>query len=137
MEPQPSDFVIDGIDPTVFRRREWRRICKRARVGHRRPNDLRDTYASQLLTAGVQIGYISAQLGHSSVAVTADHYARWCGGAVYREPLQIQPGEVPADLLSRLGSDPSSDPKRDTESRKSWWSQRDLNPCLQGENLVS
>jgi hypothetical protein len=31
---------------------------------------------------------VSAQLGHADVAVTAKHYAAWCGGAEYRDPLQ-------------------------------------------------
>jgi integrase len=42
-------------------------------VGHRRIKDLRDTYASQLLTAGIQLGYVSAQLSHANVAITAQH----------------------------------------------------------------
>jgi len=44
----------------------------------------------------------SAAFGHSDVSVTARHYARWAGGDGYRAPLTIEPGEVPADLLSRL-----------------------------------
>jgi len=55
-------------------------ILQRARVGQRALKDLlRDTYASQLLTARVQLGYVSRQLGHSDVAVTARPYARWAG----------------------------------------------------------
>ena len=51
---------------------------------------------------GVQLGYVSQQLGHAHVAVTARHYARWCGGDVYREPIQLALGEVPADFLARV-----------------------------------
>ena len=57
---------------------------------------------SQLLTAGVQLGWISRQLGHADVATTAQHYARWAGGDAYRLPLEIAPGEIPADLLARI-----------------------------------
>ncbi len=35
------------------------------------------------------------------VAVTAKHYARWVGGARYREPMPLESDEVPADLLAR------------------------------------
>ena len=45
--------------------------------------------------------------------MTARHYAKWIESDGYREPLTIQAGEVPADLLARLGgekSDPTSDP---------------------------
>ncbi len=109
-EPPGSEaFVLAGVEPSNFRNREWRRILKRARIGHRAMKDLRDTFASQLLTAGVQLGYVSAQLGHADVAVTAHHYARWIEDDHYREPMRIEPGEVPADLLARL-SDPNVTP---------------------------
>ena len=109
--PGPEALVLEGVAPRNFRNREWRRILKRVGIGHRRLKDLRDTYASQLLTAGVQLGYVSLQLGHSDVAVTARHYARWCGDDVYRDPIALAEGEVPADLLSRLaGERPQGDP---------------------------
>ena len=70
--------------------------------------DLRDTYASQLLTCGVQLGYVSRQLGHSKPTVTADHYAKWCGGDDYRDPLTPRNGELPADLLARIPAESPS-----------------------------
>ena len=49
------------------------------------------------------MGYVQVQLGHSTPQVTASHYAKWCAtGGVYREPLRLLEGEVPADLLARL-----------------------------------
>ena len=45
---------------------------------------------------------------HSDVSTTARHYARWAGGDAYIEPLAIEPGEVPADLLARLPKSPHS-----------------------------
>lgn len=104
-QPSPAALVLEGIDPDNFRRREWRRVCTAAELGVRSIKDLRDTFASQLLTAGVQLGYVSTALGHSDVAVTARHYARWIGGAEYRDPMTLAPGEVPADFLARLPSD--------------------------------
>ena len=50
----------------------------------------------------MQLGYVSLALGHSDVAVTARHYARWAGGDDYREPLALEWGEVPPELLARL-----------------------------------
>jgi len=76
-KPAPDELVLKGIDPWNFRKRAWRRILERAGIGHRSIKDLRDTYASQLLTAGVQLGYISVQLGHADPNMTANHYARW------------------------------------------------------------
>lgn len=94
-EPGPDAFVLVGVNVDSFRVNAWRRICKRAGIGHRAMKDLRDSYACHLLTAGVQ-------LGHSDVATTARHYARWTGGDLYREPLHLEPGEVPSDFLARI-----------------------------------
>jgi len=47
----PSDHVLGDMDDGAFRKRPWRRILKRAEIGHRALKDLRDTFASQLLSA--------------------------------------------------------------------------------------
>jgi integrase len=112
-EPGPEAFVLPDLDPANFRHREWRRILRRAKVENRQMKDLRDTFASQLLSAGVQLGYVSQQLGHSNVAVTAGHYARWCGeGDEYRDPIVLKHAELPADVLARLVGSPPSPPSR-------------------------
>ena len=100
-QPGPGALVFPGLDGDNFRAREWRRICERAGVGHRALKDLRDTFASQLLTAGVQLGYISAQLGHADVATTAKHYAAQVEGQSYSRPAELADGELPADLIER------------------------------------
>ena len=69
---------------------------------HRARAVSRDTFASQLVTCGVPIGYVSKQLGHAGIEITSKHYAKWAGGDDYREPLRRKPGEVPADFLARL-----------------------------------
>lgn len=94
--------MVGGIEPSNFQHRTWRRVLKRADIGPRTIKDLRDTFASQLLSAGVQLGYVSQQLGHADVSVTARHYARWCGGNAYREPLSLLEDEIPADFLARF-----------------------------------
>lgn len=108
--PEPGALVLADFDPNTFRLAGWRRICAAAGLGRRNMKDLRDSFASHLLSAGVPLGYISAQLGHADVAVTAKHYARWTGGGEYRNPLTVAPGEVPADLLARLAGDPTLTP---------------------------
>ena len=38
------------------------------------------------------------------MTTTATHYAKWCeSDGIYREPMRLGEGEVPADLLARLG----------------------------------
>ena len=99
--PSPDALILEGTDASNFRKRQWRRICERAGLGHRSIKDLRDTYASQLLMAGISIGYISRQLGHAGTQITSEHYAKWLSED-YVEPMALEPGEVPADLLARL-----------------------------------
>jgi integrase len=110
---RPEEGPVALLDHGNYRNRHFRKVCQEAGIGPalkadgssraRAPKDLRDTFASQLLTAGVQLGYVSRQLGHSDVSVTARHYARWAGGDAYRSPLEVREDEVPADLLFRLG----------------------------------
>jgi len=108
--PAPEAAVLPGFEPHNFSTRAWRRITERAGIGHRAPKDLRDTFASWVLSLGVQLGYVSQQLGHADVAVTARHYARWCGGDVYRDPMPLEAGEVPADLIARASEWSQSGP---------------------------
>ena len=87
----------------MFRQGAWRRILRAADIGHWRLKDLRDTFASQLLTLGIPIQYIARQLGHAKIGVTEDHYAKWLGeDDLYVHPPSLEEGEVPADLLARL-----------------------------------
>jgi len=101
--PLEDEHVLH-IHPSNFNRRDWASICKRARVGHVRYKDLRDTFASWLITCGVPLGYVSRQLGHSDLAVTARHYVKWAAGDEYRDTMARETGELPADLLARLDS---------------------------------
>ena len=127
-QPGPRTLVLKGVDADNFRKREWRRICDRAEIGHRAMKDLRDTYASQLLTCGVQLGYVSRQLGHSKPTVTADHYAKWCGGDDYRNPLAPRDGELPADLLARIPAESPSYSRHSGDPTRLGVGREDQNP---------
>ncbi len=121
-EPGPDSFVLGDLDPSNFRAREWRRILKRAGIGHRCYKDLRDTFASHLFSAGVQLGYVSSQLGHKDVAVTARHYAKWVDREGYREPMRLRTGDVPCDFIGRMAyespqSPPNEEAAEDAASR--------------------
>lgn len=100
--PGPQERVLAGFSARNYHARHFDAVCAAAKLPHHTPKDLRDTFASQLLTAGIQLGYISTQLGHADVATTARHYARWAGGTAYRRALELAAGEVPADLIARV-----------------------------------
>ena len=100
-QPGAQERVLPRFHVRNYRDRHFEPVCKAAGLVGRKPKDLRDTFASQLLTAGVALGYISEQLGHADVATTARHYARWCGSDAYRQPMTLGFGDVPADFLER------------------------------------
>jgi len=57
-----------------------KRVCRLAGLTLRNPHDLRHTYATILLMAGVSPAYVQKQLGHSSIAITVDVYGHWIPG---------------------------------------------------------
>lgn len=57
--------------------RAFRRLCKTAKVKNGHLHRLRDTFAVELLEAGVAIEQVAMLLGHTSIAVTQKHYAPW------------------------------------------------------------
>jgi len=48
-----------------------------ANVKHAHSHRLRDTFATELLLAGVPIEDVSILLGHSNTRITAKHYSPW------------------------------------------------------------
>jgi integrase len=62
-------LVFEHLSASAWRRDAW----SKARVGGR-PHDLRHTYASWLLQAGIPIAEVSKLMGHSSIRVT-ERYA--------------------------------------------------------------
>ena len=73
-----ADGVGGPLHPSNIRD-AWRGIVKKADVEGLRVHDLRHCHASMLLRRGVSLKAISARLGHSSIAVTADLYAHLTG----------------------------------------------------------
>lgn len=56
--------------------RSFRKLFRIAQIaGH--PHRFRDTFAVELLLAGVPLDQVSVLLGHSSIKVTEKHYAPW------------------------------------------------------------
>jgi integrase len=55
-------------------RAAWARVLKKAGLSRRRIHDIRHSYASALLSAGVSPVYVKEQLGHASISITVDIY---------------------------------------------------------------
>lgn len=74
-----SDLVFPNeegkaLDPNNLRRRQFKRILRKAGLREIRIHDLRHTYASILIAQGENLKFIQSQLGHSSAQVTLDRY---------------------------------------------------------------
>jgi integrase len=134
--PGEAEPIVGRIDPASWRRREWTRILKRAGMpygeGSHTPKDLRDTFASQLLSVGVSLERIKKYLGHASVKVTETHYARWITDEEAEE-FRLLEGEVRPDFLARLVEGPHQGPQRQTAV--SQWA-RDIVSILEGKKVV-
>lgn len=65
------------IDAKQYSRIFFTPFLMAAEVKHRGPNQLRHTFASQCLTAGISKVWIAKQLGHNSTHMIDKHYARW------------------------------------------------------------
>jgi site-specific recombinase XerD len=70
-----GDSGRDGVARTYMGR--LRKIFKLAKVADGHAHRFRDTFATELLLAGVPLERVSVMLGHSSVKVTEKHYSPW------------------------------------------------------------
>jgi hypothetical protein len=96
--PEGPWLVYPDMDPASVRfsahfrvRRTMRRVLEPANLpAHFTPHGLRHTYASLLLQRGESLLYVSRQLGHRHINMTADLYGRW---------LRIEPQKGGPNLL--------------------------------------
>ena len=78
-------------------RRSFRKLARRAGIKGAHPHRFRDTFAVELLLAGIPIERVSVLLGHASVKVTEKHYAPW---------VQARQAQIEADLKRAWNLDP-------------------------------
>jgi integrase len=69
------DSAGGHLDDHNLRRRVWEPLLAVAELRHRRIHDLRHSFASLLLQDGVELLYVSQQLGHATASFTLDRYA--------------------------------------------------------------
>jgi integrase len=63
----------------AFRRSFWEPSLKRLKLPYRRPYNMRHTYATLMLMAGMKPAFCARQLGHS-VEIFHSTYAKWIDG---------------------------------------------------------
>lgn len=65
------------LTPNDINNDMWKPALKEAGVKYRNPYQTRHTYASMMLSAEEPLLWVSQQMGHADVLVTAKKYARW------------------------------------------------------------
>lgn len=66
-----------GWDTNKAVRQRWKIAVTKAKVRYRNPYQTRHTFASTLLSAGVNALYVAKQMGHRDTEMLNRHYGRW------------------------------------------------------------
>jgi integrase/recombinase XerD len=94
-------YFWDGASKVEIIVGSWRRrlakLFELAEVQNGHPHRFRDTFAVELLLAGVPIERVSVLLGHQSVRITERHYAPW---------VRSRQEQLEADLARAWSRDP-------------------------------
>jgi integrase len=85
-----------------IRRTAWQPAIRRSGIRDRNPYQTRHTFASLCLTAGEDVAWVARQLGHKTIAMTLQRYARWIDG------IRNSGGEKFSRLLSRPSHTPAA-----------------------------
>lgn len=72
-------YASPWIDERAFRRSFWTPTLKRLSIRYRRPYNMRHSYASSMLMAGMNPAFCARQLGHS-VEIFLRTYSKWLDG---------------------------------------------------------
>jgi integrase len=89
-------YVFDGRNDSHRTKitKDWAALCKAAEISNLRIHDLRHSYASELVSAGMSLPVIGALLGHSNPATTA-RYAH-----LFDDPLREATERVGAAIVA-------------------------------------
>jgi integrase len=76
---QDPRYDNNWIDERAFRRSYWTPTLKRLSIRYRRPHNMRHTYATQMLMAGMNHSWCAKQLGQS-IEMFQRTYSKWLDG---------------------------------------------------------
>ena len=65
------------MNPDHFREVVWKKALTKAKLEYRPPIQTRHTFATMMITAGEDIGWVQKMLGHSSLQMIFNHYYAW------------------------------------------------------------
>src|SRR5262249_37670526 len=96
----------EGKPPDMhnIKSRAFRRALEKAGLRRIRLHDLRHSYASILISAGVSPAYVQQQLGHALIKMTVDTYTHLIPGAG-RKALAALPSSIPTPQAAAASGD--------------------------------
>lgn len=97
-----AEFVFparDGVGHRIELKSDWPELCRAANIKGARLHDLRHTYASILVSAGLSLPVIGALLGHAETQTTA-RYAH-----LFDDPLRAATERVGAIVTGKPSAD--------------------------------
>ena len=128
--PGPEDLIFPSkegtpLHPQNFMRRNFVPLLEKAGLRRINFHSLRHTYASILLSKGVDPLYVSRQLGHSTIQITMDLY----GHMLHREDAHqdVLDDMFTAYLRRENQANEEGPPKRGLDQVLCWWAQQDSN----------
>ncbi len=93
-------FPSDQDTPLLlanFRERNWRPLLRRAGVKFRNIYQCRHTFATLMLSYE-SVQWVASQLGHASISMVVDHYAKWT-----KAPAMRSEDRANADIFAAVG----------------------------------
>lgn len=98
----PAIGSVERLDDSNVRK-VFTRLCEAAQVRKRSPHDMRDSFASQLLSANAPLLYVCQQLGHGTAEVTLKHYAKWLPSTAARHVHILDCGSTVGQTVGQAG----------------------------------
>jgi len=110
--PAPEGGVLD---PDNLYKRYFLSVIERAGLRRFRLHDLRHTFGSLLIQKGASLKYVSEQMGHSSIKLTADVYGHLIPGADISWMDKLDPQTTPQPDATQTQPDTRSETEIPTE----------------------
>ena len=140
-DPSALVFVNESGRPwsySPWRRQVWLPACRRAELAGLRFHDLRSMASSALVANGVDVKTAQTRLGHANPGTTLAIYARASTEADRRAAEKLAEVFRPRDARGMvLPEEPAAEALQASDQDLSLQPQRDSNPCLHLERVVS
>jgi integrase len=120
-------FTREWSDEGLFRKCFWTPTLKRLGIHYRRPYNMRHSYATAMLMAGMTPAFCARQLGHS-IEMFLRTYARWIDGAQNAAEMDRLEVALGPKTVHELSTEISVTRNDLISKEKTWGDRWDSNP---------